>query len=126
MEVFAALLVGGEQIDSGRQKVLFIELDKCNAEAFLVFLEFRHYPDHVALFLIFPYEFHLVAPLGVGNVHVEQEGQWSLLDRALTLIFVERKNEDLLDVGLIDSTWLARLPPELADRLRQIIETPDG
>ncbi len=34
--------------------------------------------------------------------------------------------QDLIDVGLIDSTWLTKLPPELADRLKQIIDTPDG
>jgi hypothetical protein len=33
---------------------------------------------------------------------------------------------DLIDVGLIDATWYERFPPELAERLRQIIETPEG
>jgi len=33
---------------------------------------------------------------------------------------------DFLDVGLVDATWLARLPPELAARLRHLLETPDG
>jgi hypothetical protein len=33
---------------------------------------------------------------------------------------------DLLDVGLIDSTWPARFPPELAARLQHILDTPDG
>ncbi len=33
---------------------------------------------------------------------------------------------DLLDVGLIDETWLPRLPPELASRLQEILDTPDG
>jgi hypothetical protein len=32
---------------------------------------------------------------------------------------------DLLDVGLIDATWLDRLPPLLAERLKQVIETRD-
>lgn len=30
---------------------------------------------------------------------------------------------DLLEVGLIDETWCARVPLELAPRLRQLIET---
>ena len=30
---------------------------------------------------------------------------------------------DLLDVGLIDETWCDRLPPELAERLRELIDT---
>jgi hypothetical protein len=33
---------------------------------------------------------------------------------------------DLLDVELIDADWCQRLPPELAARLQQIINTPDG
>jgi hypothetical protein len=33
---------------------------------------------------------------------------------------------DLLDVRLVDSSWLANLPPELASRLQQILDTPDG
>lgn len=34
--------------------------------------------------------------------------------------------EDLIGVGLIDASWLPRLPAELAARLQQILETPDG
>jgi hypothetical protein len=33
---------------------------------------------------------------------------------------------DFLEVGLIDSTWPAKYRPELAERLQQIIDTPDG
>ena len=32
---------------------------------------------------------------------------------------------DMLDMGLIDESWLAKLPAELAPRLRQLIENPD-
>ncbi|HEX4795672.1 MAG TPA: hypothetical protein VH370_17920 [Humisphaera sp.] len=32
--------------------------------------------------------------------------------------------QDMIDVGLIDSTWLAKLPPELASRLKQVIDLP--
>jgi hypothetical protein len=31
---------------------------------------------------------------------------------------------DLLDVGLIDSTWEQYYPPELGERLRQLVQTP--
>jgi Uncharacterised nucleotidyltransferase len=34
--------------------------------------------------------------------------------------------EDLIGVGLIDRSWLARLPPLLAERLEKILDTPDG
>ncbi|MCE9631839.1 MAG: nucleotidyltransferase family protein [Planctomycetia bacterium] len=33
---------------------------------------------------------------------------------------------DMLDVGLIDATWPARYPVELAARLQHLIDTPDG
>lgn len=33
---------------------------------------------------------------------------------------------DMLGVGLIDETWPARYPPELAARLQHLIDTPDG
>jgi hypothetical protein len=33
---------------------------------------------------------------------------------------------DMLDVGLIDTTWPARYPPELAARLQELIDTPEG
>ena len=33
---------------------------------------------------------------------------------------------DMLEIGLIDATWPARYPPELAGRLQHLIDTPDG
>jgi hypothetical protein len=33
---------------------------------------------------------------------------------------------DLVDAGLIDGTWVKRLPSELAERLQGLIETPEG
>ena len=33
---------------------------------------------------------------------------------------------DMLDVGLIDASWLPRLPAELAARLKTLIDTPEG
>jgi hypothetical protein len=33
---------------------------------------------------------------------------------------------DLIGVGLIDQNWLARLPPDLAARLQQILDNPNG
>ena len=32
---------------------------------------------------------------------------------------------DLLEVGLLDASWLARLPPELAARLQLLLDTPE-
>jgi hypothetical protein len=33
---------------------------------------------------------------------------------------------DLLEVGLLDATWIARLPPDLAARLQTLLDTPGG
>ena len=33
---------------------------------------------------------------------------------------------DLMGVGLLDASWLAKVPTELADRLKQVLDTPDG
>jgi hypothetical protein len=33
---------------------------------------------------------------------------------------------DMLEVGLLDASWMARLPSELAERLKQKIDDPDG
>jgi len=33
---------------------------------------------------------------------------------------------DMVGVGLIDASWLSRLPPELAARLKELLDTPEG
>jgi len=33
---------------------------------------------------------------------------------------------DMLAIGLIDASWPARYPPELAARLQHLVDTPDG
>ena len=33
---------------------------------------------------------------------------------------------DMIEVGLIDVSWCAKLPPELAARLQQLLATPEG
>ncbi len=33
---------------------------------------------------------------------------------------------DMFDVGLIDGSWLDRLPPDLAARLKELMDDPDG
>jgi hypothetical protein len=47
----------------------------------------------------------------------------------LTLTSNRRKDqvhvEDMINVGLIDASWLTKLPPELAARLKHIMDTPD-
>lgn len=33
---------------------------------------------------------------------------------------------DMIGIKLIDASWLPKLPPELAERLKQLLDTPDG
>jgi hypothetical protein len=33
--------------------------------------------------------------------------------------------QDMIGVGLIDQSWVAKLPPELASGLKQILDAPD-
>ena len=33
---------------------------------------------------------------------------------------------DMLDVELIDASWVEKLPPGLGERLQQLIDDPDG
>jgi hypothetical protein len=43
---------------------------------------------------------------------------WRLKDRVHLL--------DMIQVGLVDATWPARLPAALAERLQQLLDNPDG
>jgi hypothetical protein len=44
--------------------------------------------------------------------------RWTLDDRV--------DLRDMIDVGLVDSTWTAKLSAELAGRLQHLLDTPDG
>jgi hypothetical protein len=48
----------------------------------------------------------------------------------MKLVANRRKDQvhvlDMIDVGLVDATWCARLPPELSERLQAILDTPEG
>lgn len=33
---------------------------------------------------------------------------------------------DMIDVGLADETWLPRLPAPLAERLKELLDNPEG
>lgn len=48
----------------------------------------------------------------------------------MKLIAYRRKDQvhllDLIGVGLLDATWPGRLPPPLGDRLRQLLDDPNG
>jgi hypothetical protein len=43
------------------------------------------------------------------------------------LVYKDRTHlRDLIEIGLIDATWPQRLAPELAARLQQLLDTPEG
>jgi len=48
----------------------------------------------------------------------------------MKLVANRRKDQmhllDMIDVGLIDQSWCNRFPPELAARLQELIDNPDG
>ena len=49
---------------------------------------------------------------------------------AMKLTSFRRKDQvhllDLASVGLIDETWLNRFPPELSERLRELLDNPES
>jgi hypothetical protein len=55
-----------------------------------------------------------------------------IIDSLVTMKLMSNRDKDrthvrdLVGVGLVDATWLPKLPPELATRLKQILDTPDG
>jgi hypothetical protein len=48
----------------------------------------------------------------------------------MKLVSFRRKDQvhllDMIEVGLIDASWTNRLPPELAKRLQELLDNPDG
>ena len=62
-------------------------------------------------------------PAGFRVLNLEELVQMKLLsNRRKDQVHVE----DLIGVGLIDQSWLAKLPPVLAERLQGILDTPDA
>lgn len=64
----------------------------------------------------------------------ESLGEFTVLSLAalvrMKLTSYRRKDQvhvlDLIEVGLVDETWLQALPPNLAPRLLELLESPDG
>jgi hypothetical protein len=65
---------------------------------------------------------------------IEQDEAYKLLALAplvqMKLTSFRRKDQvhllDLIEVGLVDRTWLSALQPELASRLQELLDNPDG
>ncbi len=74
-------------------------------------------------------------PLPVPDVtDAEQTPEFRLLNLeplvCMKLTSFRRKDQvhllDLAEVGLVDETWLNRLPPELSERLRELLTSPES
>jgi hypothetical protein len=76
-------------------------------------------------------EYSLAAP-DVADAESTGVGAVLSLNALVTMKLTSFRNKDcmhlrdLLDVGLIDASWVNRLPPELAARLQVLLDTPEG
>ena len=76
-------------------------------------------------------EYALPAPL-VTESEIQQDKSVLTLDALMRMKLTSYRDKDrthvrdLIGVRLIDASWLARLPPELAARLQHLLDTPDG
>jgi hypothetical protein len=73
----------------------------------------------------------LVVP-DIQTIYNEESGPHLALEPLVFLCLLSNKLvdkvyvRDLIDVGLIDASWLPKLPADLAERLKNILDTPDG
>jgi len=86
----------------------------------LIFADERVRPDYVS-----------VAP-SVDEVRIEKPFRFLTLDALVRMKLTSFRDKDrthirdLIGVGLVDHSWLQRLMPELAVRLKEILDAPDG
>lgn len=75
---------------------------------------------------------HLLAAPAIETVQNAANFQVVKLESLVLMKLMSNRDKDrthlrdLIAVGLIDSTWPARFPPELAARLQHLLDTPDG
>ena len=76
-------------------------------------------------------EYTLPAP-DVTDVETGQAFRLLKLDELVRMKLTSFRDKDrvhirdLVDVGLVDVTWLGRLPDHLASRLREVLESPES
>lgn len=68
----------------------------------------------------------LVAAQQVGRYRVIGLSELVTMKLALRRTIDRVHIRDLINVGLIDHSWLSRFPPDLATRLKEILDTPNG
>jgi len=101
-----------------------------------MFLDGEHGSPRDAVHLLFAGEkvkqaYHAAAPMLSA---VESHYAFKLLELESLIVmkltsFRDKDRthlRDMIDVGLLDTTWLARLQPELAARLQELLDDPDG
>jgi len=75
---------------------------------------------------------HLMAAPEIQTVNDSANFRVITLESLLAMKLMSNRDKDrthvrdLIGVGLIDSSWPAKLPMELAARLKQILDTPDA
>jgi Uncharacterised nucleotidyltransferase len=75
---------------------------------------------------------HLLAAPEIQTVDDPANFPVITLEALLTMKLMSNRDKDrthirdLIGVGLIDASWLPKLPPELATRLKNILDTPDA
>lgn len=75
---------------------------------------------------------HLLPAPEIKTVDDPERFRVLTLDRLLVMKLMSNRLkdkvhvQDLINVGLIDSSWLPKLPPELATRLKELLDAPDA
>jgi hypothetical protein len=75
---------------------------------------------------------HLLAAPDIQTVEDPGNFRVITLESLVEMMLVWNRNavgmyiRDMIGVGLIDASWLPKLPPELAKRLKRILDTPDA
>jgi hypothetical protein len=129
------ILIRRQDFDSARAALEAAGFFYRRAASLDVFLDHPGASPRQAVHLIFanekvrPHE-----PMANPDVDESKEmGEFRLLNLdalvRIKLTAFRRKDQvhvlDLIGVGLVDETWVERLPAELAERLRLLLDTPD-
>lgn len=75
---------------------------------------------------------HLLAAPEIQTVKTPDDLDVITLESLILMKLMSHRDKDrthvrdMIGVGLIDASWLPKLPPELANRLQRILDTPDA
>lgn len=130
------ILIRREDLDRAKQAMAKVGFSYRHAASIDMFLDGPKAKAREAVHVLFAgekvrAEYLLPAP-NVDEVKASVNFQVLNLDALLRmkLTSFRRKDQvhvmDLIDVGLVDASWCARLPEELAKRLQSLLDTPDG